>query len=292
MLAAALLSLMAIVQTDQTVSVQKGTRLEITNFAGDVIIRGWDRDAVRVEAEHSDRDTVDIRPTDQRLVIRGRSRSGKARSLDYTISVPKWMGVRVIGTYSDVTMEGVGGDVSVETNHGDINVNGGSGFVSLKSVQGEIVLRNAKGRVDISTVNEGIRLSDINGDVSAETTNGGIVLERIDSANVDLYAVNGNISYDGPIRDKGAYRLSSHNGTIALAIAEKANLTLSVRTYSGGFRSSFPVKLEDPNTRRRFSLTIGNGSARVELESFNGSIVLRRPGEPATQNRNSRNRGR
>ena len=137
-------------------------------------------------------------------------------------------------------MDGVGGDVSVETNHGDINVNGGSGFVSLKSVQGEIVLRNAKGRVDISSVNEGVRLSDINGDVSAETTNGGIILERIDSANVDLYAVNGSISYDGPIRDNGAYRLSTHNGTIALAIAEKANVTLSVRTYSGGFRSSFP----------------------------------------------------
>jgi DUF4097 and DUF4098 domain-containing protein YvlB len=289
MVSAALLSLMAIVQTDQTVPVQKGTRLEVINFAGDVIIRGWDRDAVRVEAEHSDRETVEIRPTDQRLVIRGRSRSGNARSLDYTISVPKWMGVKVTGSYSDVTIEGVGGDVGVETNRGDINVNGGSGFVSLKSVQGEIVLRNAKGRVDISSVNEGVRLSDINGDVSAETTNGGILLERIESANVDLSAVNGNISYDGAIRDGGAYRLSSHNGTIALAIAEKANLTLSVRTYSGGFKSSFPVKIEDPNTRRRFSLTIGSGSARVELESFNGSIVLRRPGE-AAPTRNSRER--
>jgi DUF4097 and DUF4098 domain-containing protein YvlB len=174
-------------------------------------------------------------------------------------------------------MEGVGADVTVETNRGDISVNGGSGFVSLKSVQGEIVLRNAKGRVEVSSVNEGIRLSDISGDVTAETTNGGIALERIDSTNVDLYAVNGSISYDGPIKDNGAYRLSTHNGTIALAIAEKANGTLSVRTYSGGFRASFPVKLEDPNTRKRFSLTLGTAAPR-QLESFNGSIVPRRPG--------------
>ena len=80
MFAAALLALLAIAQTDQTVEVQKGTRLELNNFAGDVVIKAWDRDAVRVEAEHSDRDTVEIRPLDQRLVIRGRSRTGNARA--------------------------------------------------------------------------------------------------------------------------------------------------------------------------------------------------------------------
>jgi DUF4097 and DUF4098 domain-containing protein YvlB len=191
----------------------------------------------------------------------------------------------VTGTYSDVTLEGVGGDVNVETNRGDIIVNGGSGFVSLKSVQGEISLRNTRGRVDVSSVNEGIRLADITGDVSAETTNGGIVMERIDSENVDVYAVNGNVTYEGPIREKGTYRLTTHNGTVSLAVPEKANLTLSGRTYNGSFRSSFPVKVEEPNTRRRFSLTFGNGNARVEVETFNGSIVLRRPGEPAPQGR-------
>ncbi len=53
-------------------------------------------------------------------------------------------------------------------------------------------------------VNEGIHLADISGDLSAESTNGSIILDRIDSGNVDLYTVNGNISYDGPIKDKGA----------------------------------------------------------------------------------------
>jgi DUF4097 and DUF4098 domain-containing protein YvlB len=292
MLAAALLTLLAVAQTDQTVQVQKGTRLEVVSFAGEVTIRVWDRDAVRVEADHSDRDIVDIRTMDQRLVVRGRSRNSNARSVDYTISVPKWMAIRVTGTYTDVTMEGVGGDVTVETTRGDIIVNGGSGMVSLKSVQGEISLRNARGRIDVTSVNEGIRLADISGDVSVETTNGSILLERIDSENADAFAVNGNVSYDGPIKDKGTYRLATHNGTVSLAVPEKANLTLSVRTYNGGFRSSFPVKMENQSTRRRFSLTFGNGGARGEVESFNGSIVLRRPGEPMPQNRNSRTRVR
>jgi hypothetical protein len=280
MLGYAFLALMAITQTDQTVPVQKGTRLDISNFAGEVAIKVWDRDAVRVEVQHSDRETVEIRPGDQRLVIRGRSGTGGARSLDYTISVPRWMAISVTGAYTDVTMDGVGGDVSVETTRGDISVSGGSGFVSLKSVQGEIVLQKAKGRIDIAGVNEGIKLADISGDVSAETTNGSIVLNRIESMNVDLYTVNGNISYDGPIKDKGAYRLTTHNGTIGLAVPDKTNAMLSVRTYNGGFRTSFPVKSDDQGARKRFTVTFGDGSARVELESFNGSIALRRPGDP------------
>jgi len=280
MLGHALLALMVITQTDQTVQVRKGTSLDISDFAGQVVIKVWERDAVRVEVQHSDRETVDIRPGDQRLVVRGRSGIGFARPLDYTISVPRWMAIRVTGTNTDVTMDGVGGDVSVETTRGDISVSGGSGFVSLKSVQGEIVLQKARGRIDIAGVSQSIQLADISGDVSAETTNGSIVLHRIESMNVDLYTVNGSISYDGPIKDKGAYRLTTHNGTIGLAVADKTNATLSVRTYGGGFRSTFPVKLDDQNGKKRFTVTLGSGSARVELESFNGSIALRRPGDP------------
>ena len=51
MLAATLLlAAMAITPTDQTVQVAKGTKLDVNNFAGDVNIKVWDKDAVRVEA--------------------------------------------------------------------------------------------------------------------------------------------------------------------------------------------------------------------------------------------------
>jgi DUF4097 and DUF4098 domain-containing protein YvlB len=281
MIATLLLAMMTVTPLDQTVQVARGTKLDVNNFAGDVSIKVWDKDAVRVEANPTDRESIDIRNGDQVLTIRSHSlRGGRPRSLDYTISVPSWMAISVSGTYADVTLDGVGSDVTIDTTRGDINVTGGSGFISLKSVQGEITLAKAKGRVEIRGVNESIHLADINGDLSAETTNGSILLDRIDSGNVDLYTVNGNISYDGPIRDKGVYRLTTHNGMIAMAVPEKANMALTVRTYNGGFRSTFPVKLDGETPRKRFTLTLGNGGAHVELESFGGTIALRRPGEP------------
>jgi len=284
MVAAIVMSMMVLTPTDQTVNVAKGVKLDITNFAGDVNIKVWDRDAVRVEVNHSDRETIEVRQDDQVLRVRGRSvRGGPPRSLDYIITVPAWMAINISGTYADANLDGVGGDLTIETTRGDIKVRGGSGFISLKSVQGEIDLEKAKGRVDIRGVNEGIHLADITGDVSAETTNGSIILDRIDSGNVDLYTVNGNISYDGPIQDRGVYRLTTHNGMIALPIPEKANLTLTARTYNGSIRSTFPLPgtaaNETGGRRPRVTATFGNGSAHVELESFGGTIALRRPGE-------------
>src|SRR5215510_9808406 len=294
MIAELVCAVMAVVPTDQTVNVAKGTKLDVNNFAGDVIVKVWDRDAVRVEATHSDRETVDIKQGEQVLTVRSRStRGGPPRSLDYKITMPKWMAIAVGGNYADVNMDGVGGDVAVDTQRGDIKVVGGSGFVSLKSIQGEITLEKAKGRVEVRAINEGIHLADISADLSAESTNGSIILDRIDSANVDLYTVNGNISYDGPIKDKGLYRLTTHNGLIALPVADRANVTLAARTYNGSIRATFPLPGDNSESRsKRVTLTLGNGSAHVELESFGGRIALRRPGEPRPETeRRRRERG-
>ena len=90
MLAPIFAVLMAITPTDQTVQVAKGTKLDINNFAGDVNIKVWDKDAVRVEVNNSDRETVDIKQGEQTLTVRSRSlRGGRPRSLDYTITVPE-----------------------------------------------------------------------------------------------------------------------------------------------------------------------------------------------------------
>jgi hypothetical protein len=75
-----------------------------------------------------------------------------------------------------------------------------------------------------------------------------------------------------------------------MAVPDKVNATLVVQTYNGGFKSTFPLKLEDQNPRKRFTLTLGSGSARVELESFGGTIALRRPGEPRAELERERRR--
>jgi hypothetical protein len=52
--------------------------------------------------------------------------------------------------------------------------------------------------------------------------------------------------------------------------------TVSVATFSGGFESDFPVTLREVlGGGRNFQFTLGDGAARIELESFAGQIRLR-----------------
>jgi DUF4097 and DUF4098 domain-containing protein YvlB len=293
MFAQALLALTVLAQIDQTVPVKKGAKLDVSNFSGQVVIKTWDREEVRVELAHPERDTIDIRTTDQAVTIRSDRGNGRPRSLDYTITVPEWMAISVSGTATDVTIEGAGADIAVETVRGDVRVRGGSGFVRLRSLQGSVWLEGAKGRIETRTYNQGIRLTAVSGDISAEAINGGIVLEHVDSSEADVSTINGRISYEGTIKDKGAYRLSTHNGRIDMVLAEAANATVTVRTYNGELRSTLPGQFSEATGRRR-TVIFGNGSAHVELNTFNGLISLRRPGEPspAPDDRGNRNRRR
>ena len=272
-------------QTDQTVPVPRGARLTINNFAGEVNIRAWDKDTLRIEAEHSARVRVNVRTTTAGVVISA-SGTGGAPSVDYTITVPAWMPVKVDGTYNFVSIEGAQSEISAETVRGDIIIKGGSGSVTAKSIEGEVIVEGTRGKVSAHSVNEGIRISNTSGEISAETINGAIVLTGITSNSVEASTVNGDITYDGVAADGGRYRFTTHNGNITMGVPETSNVTFSVRTCQGQFNSALPLKgVGQPRRGQRALHTLGTGSAEAELESFNGAIRLRRAEAPRGGNR-------
>ena len=154
---------------------------------------------------------------------------------------------------------------------------GGNGIISLNSVEGAVSLKGARGRFALESVNDDVTLVDSQGDVKAETVNGDITLESVDAAEVDAGTVNGDIVYRGTIQQTGRYHLATHNGDVTVSVPESAGVVVSVSTFGGDFESAFPVRVS--STRgRNFSFTLGSGSARLDLESFQGTIRLERPG--------------
>ena len=270
-------------RSDQTIDVTKGTRLVLSNNAGEVVVRSWEQDRVRIQATHGSRETIQAETTDMTLRIRtqrtGGSR-GSAGLVDYQITVPRWMPVNLSGTYLDATIEGTTAEVTVETVHGNARVVGGNGAVSLRSVEGVITVDKASGRVQATTVNEGIRITNVTGEITAETTNGNVFIDNAQTSNLEAFTVNGEVTFNGTIRDNGSYRLGTHNGDIRVGLGGANNATIFVRTFQGDFSADFPVQLpEGQNPRsgsKRFNFTLGSGSARLELQSFGGDIVLAR----------------
>ena len=214
------------------------------------------------------------------LRIRSRAQRGPTTLIDFRITVPRWMAVNLSGSYLEASIEGTTAEVTVETVHGNVRVVGGSGAVIARTVMGTIVVDKASGRVQATSVNEGITLTNVTGDVAAETTNGDVLVDHAQTANLEVATVNGDVTFNGTVRDGGAYRLTSHSGDVRLGMGGAANATVFIRTFQGDFSSDLPIQLPEGQSRdsgsKRFNFTLGTGSARIEVQSFNGDIHIAR----------------
>ena len=281
MLTAAVLASLAPVQgqTDTTFAVPAGASLSVNNFGGSIVVHGWTQNRVKVHAEHGSRGSIEASVLGSTVTIKASSRHGAPSVVDFELTVPQDMALTLSGTYTEITVDGVRGAISAETVDGSIDVRGGSGIITLHSIQGSVTLADATGRIDVNTVNESVELSNVSGQIKAETTNGDVSLTGIKSASVEATTINGDVEYLGTVNDGGTYSFNSHNGDITISIPEGANVTLTVATAQGDIDASFSLPFQGTREKHRYTFKLGTGSARMEAESFQGDIELRRPSE-------------
>jgi len=265
------------VAVDTVFAVRVGQRLLVDNFAGDVTVRSWGRDAVHLTATHSRRTRVDIEssPTEVQVTAHGHMGPGSA---DFEIAIPQWMPVQVQGVHTDIVIEGIRGEVKAQTVHGDVEVNGGTNFISLSSVDGTVKVTGARGRVQVSSVNDGVELNDVVGDITAESVNGNVVLVRSDSKSIEASTINGGVLFDGETKSGGVYTLSTHNGDILVGLPDKPDVAVSVSTFGGNFSTFLPIQLTETKRHKPITFVLGAGDAQLELESFQGAIRLEKLG--------------
>lgn len=260
--------------TDTTIAVRAGSRLELSSQEGDITIATWSRNAIRIEADHDDDTRIDVDQGGGIVSIRARHRYGPSE-ITWKVTVPAGMALELSSQSGDVTVDGTRGEVNVSTVEGKVAVRGGTGFVTLQSVEGDITLTEASGRITLTTVDGSVTVRGALGELKASAVDGEILLEGIESSSVDASTVDGEIRYFGAIRDGGRYRLTSHDGDVTVT-APAINASVTVSTFSGDFESDFPVTLSGSTARKRMSFTLGSGGARLELESFDGTVALRR----------------
>ncbi len=296
--AATLLSLaVASGHTDTTVTVRPGARLELNDFGGSITVTTWDRGAVRVAADHdpSTRLSVEsgpaalevhamriVRIPDLSAPERARTQVIAARfpaTVDYRLTVPRWMDLRLSGINTEMSLKDVDGQVEAETVRGSIVLAGGRRFIRLSAIDGDVEVTGARGRVEASSVNHDVDLRDVEGEIKASTVNGSIRLAQVRSADVEASTVNGEILYDGALRDDGRYHFATHEGDVVVVVPERTNAAVSVATFNGEFLSSFPVRVQGMRRGKDFDFVLGTGRGELDLESFSGTIRLVRPGE-------------
>jgi DUF4097 and DUF4098 domain-containing protein YvlB len=274
----ALLALSALQQTDTTLAVPPSARLQLQSLSGSIKVTAWDRSEMRVRAEHGTRDVIEINVRGSVVEVSAERRRGGPAFVDYEITVPRTMSLELSGQETEIEIEGVTGAINAESVEGGVTIRRAGGPVEVHTVEGDIVIDGARGEIKVEGVDGDITLTNVVGDLTVETTDGDVTLDSVDAANVDVSTVDGDVSYHGTIKDGGRYGLSTHSGDIVVGMPTTVNAAVSVATFDGSFEAdpAFKVQVTTMRPGRRFSFTLGSGAARVELESFDGTIRLER----------------
>jgi DUF4097 and DUF4098 domain-containing protein YvlB len=222
--------------------------LSIELLSGSVKVVAGSRSEVEVTGTIGDDvEDVSVAGSEHHLRIEVELREAKHLDdvdADLEIRVPRGATVEIESVGADVTIEGISGAVRVESVHGDTQVAAGPAEINVTNVSGPIV------------VHGGDKLRELH-----------------------LETVSGAIDFDGPLSRSGDYSLQSVSGSVTIDVEGSVSASFELSTFSGRIDSSFGPKPKresqyTPGTSLTF--TEGEGDANVTVESFSGTIRLRK----------------
>lgn len=281
--AAILLPLAAAAQTEVTrrADARADGLVEISNVAGSITVTGWERNEVEVKgilARGVEGLEVESRGRRVEVKVEHGRRHDYGGSADLEIRVPRGSEVSIETVSASVDLADIAGELDVETVSGDVDVRGRPAAVDVETVSGDIDVDDAVERVAAESVNGTIRLRG-GRDIEAGTVSGEIRLDGVESvSSVELEVVSGRVEFVGSLATGAYLTVSSHNGSIDVALPASVSARFEVSSFSGRVDN----ELGPPARRGRFSpsreldFTTGSGDARVRIESFSGSITLRK----------------
>ncbi|HSR52388.1 MAG TPA: DUF4097 family beta strand repeat-containing protein [Acidobacteriota bacterium] len=265
-------------RTERLIEAGEVQRIEINPLnKGSLRISGWDQPQVQVKAYHSPRISFEIQANHRLIKVEERRPSRSAlEDVRLEIQVPMGLRLQVIGNMPEVSIEGLEGAVDVNTNQGNIALSNVSGSIRLTSSGGRLELSDVGGILRLRTSHEGISVKGLTGDLEAETVSGDILLQGIASKRIHATSHQGGIVLEGALAEDGVYDLASDNGGLELRLSEPLSASFTVGTVQGDFYCEFNLQGVQPRKGERFTFSVGDGAAQVDLLTFRGAIRIGR----------------
>jgi DUF4097 and DUF4098 domain-containing protein YvlB len=199
--------------------------------------------------------------------LRGRTGSGNIEVHDIRGPVDMTAGS------GDLTAEGIdrevkgtcgSGSIRMNRIHGDAQATAGSGDIHLLSVQGEVRTQTGSGDV---------RIEKPSGPVTAGAGSGDISITGA-SADLQLHTGSGELQVEGNPAPKSYWELHTSSGGVGLQVPSSASFRLVARSSSGRIQTSIPIVIEEQTSKHELRARVGDGGARVEVETSSGEITL------------------
>ena len=297
----------AVGTADGTFTVSGPVRLELENGSGNSRVTVGSPGEVRVHAEfrvHSwpwddpDRTLKDLvaHPPfsqDANLIRIGHTGWDMSMvSTDYFVTVPPDTQMRGMSGSGNLEVNGIAGPANLTVGSGNISATAiandthalvGSGDATLTDTQGRVdvtagsgnvVVRGAKDEVRVRTGSGNIRVERPGDNVTAATGSGEIEV-RDAAADVRARTGSGEISLDGNPGPSSYWDVRASSGDVSLHVPPNASFRFYARSSSGRIDVRVPSVTEGTPGRHDFQARVGDGKARVEIETSSGNISLR-----------------
>lgn len=267
--------------------------VDVRSVSGPISITTWNRGEVRISA-FVERGEIFAQLSSSRVRLEAKRAHGRLGNHEFTLVVPAGTRVEANAVSGNVTVRGTRSDIDVETVSGDVRVEDVEGRLNLSSVSGNVVGERVGGTVQFASVSGEVRLREASGSIGGESVSGSIGVEGR-ATSLRLTTVSGDLTYRGGLDPKGRYAMQAHSGALTLVLPDDARADLTVKTFSGQLnsrmildgdhRDAMRLRLGGDSRPRReaMRLTLGGGGATVDLETFSGTITLRKSGARASR---------
>ncbi len=271
---------LAATAVNERATVANGGRVELSNIAGKVTVRGWDRNEVQLTGTLADGLTLKQDRSANRVRWEvdypRRSNSGGAT---LELRVPRSVEVQLGTVSADIDVAGV--DVKrlqANTVSGDVLAAGRSAESTLATVSGSIESTLQSPRLDLRTVSGAIRVpTGASGDIGAQTVSGRIGVEAGTVQRLKAETVSGGVEISaGALAPGGRISAEAVSGGISLRLPRTVSAQLKVESFSGSITSDAGT-VERPRYGPGSSLEarLGSGNGDISLESHSGSVRVR-----------------
>ncbi|MBD3185158.1 DUF4097 family beta strand repeat protein [Candidatus Poribacteria bacterium] len=146
--------------------------------------------------------------------------------------------------------------LDLDTSNGSINLSGVYEDFKCYTSNGSIITSNTRGDAELRTSNGSVTIRDHRGNLNARTS-------------------SGKISASVIIPDKGECYLKTSNGSISLSIPDNTSAYIKASTSNGNIDITGLDVVVTKMDRTKFEGRIGSGNADIDLETSNGSILIR-----------------
>jgi DUF4097 and DUF4098 domain-containing protein YvlB len=297
----------AVAPVDRSFSVSGPVRLELINGSGSSRVSVGSPGTVQIHAEfrvHAwpwddpNRDLKDLvanPPFSQEGDLIHIGASGWQRteySADYIVSVPPDTEMRGVSGSGNLEVDGIAGPANFTVGSGNVRATGiqndmhalvGSGNVTFTDTKGrieatagsgEVVVRGATGDVRARTGSGEISIENSAGNVEASAGSGDIEV-RDATADLRIHGSSGDINIDGNPGPANFWDIHSSSGDVSLHVPSTASFRFYAHSSSGDIRvSGLSVSESSDSGRHDYEGRIGDGKARVEIETSSGTISL------------------